>query len=96
MHRLSTYLVLVAITPTSLGVTAYVNNCEGSSRDFLIGNCYAAMDKINNTVFYTDQQQFSTKQCYMKYATNKSGLQPVSGAVIRDAARWILGNFELL
>ncbi|KAF9818972.1 hypothetical protein IEO21_02386 [Rhodonia placenta] len=71
---------------------AYNDNCKGSG---LCGNsirsdCEKAIDSVDASATYTDQAQFSVGHCYMIYATNGAGPQPVSGQTIINTANEIL------
>ncbi|KAI0633792.1 hypothetical protein C8Q77DRAFT_1056933 [Trametes polyzona] len=73
----------------------YGNNCKGSGLCPTVnihGDCLKAISLVNPHATYTDQAQFSTGHCYMKYATNGAGPQPVSGQVIIDTANTILNQ----
>ncbi|TFK54725.1 hypothetical protein OE88DRAFT_1642070 [Heliocybe sulcata] len=73
----------------------YGNNCDGSglcvSHD-ISGDCQTGLALINRDTTYTDQAQFSSGHCYIIYATNGAGPQPVSGQLIYDTANTILNN----
>ncbi|KAL5373722.1 hypothetical protein PMIN06_010863 [Paraphaeosphaeria minitans] len=71
---------------------AYSNNCKGS----LVGlneslkDCYNGLNRVDRGAQYSDQTQFSSGHCYIIYATNGAGAQPVSGQTIVDTATSIL------
>ncbi|KAJ5799064.1 uncharacterized protein N7518_001132 [Penicillium psychrosexuale] len=74
---------------------AYSSNCEGS---FVLDadlvsidkDCAKAISNIDTSATYNDGSQFSEGHCYLVYATNGSGDQPVSGQTIHDVAQSIL------
>ncbi|TFY62380.1 hypothetical protein EVG20_g6728 [Dentipellis fragilis] len=72
----------------------YHNNCDGSGfcSSAIIGNCRNAIGNVNAGATYSDQARFSVGHCYMIYATNNAGPQPISGQIIIDAANTILAN----
>ncbi|KAF9818975.1 hypothetical protein IEO21_02389 [Rhodonia placenta] len=79
-----------SITPVAL----YSNNCKGSGlcSDSIRNDCQQAIDNVNAGATYSDQAQFSVGNCYMIYATNGAGAQPVSGQTIIDTADTILSS----
>ncbi|KAH9891310.1 hypothetical protein C8Q73DRAFT_747268 [Cubamyces lactineus] len=89
MHAFTVLAALAALT------AEYGNNCNGSglctSRN-IRGDCAQAIASVNAGATYTDQAQFSVGSCYMIYATNGAGAQPVSGQVIINTANTILGT----
>ncbi|KAL1301834.1 hypothetical protein AAFC00_006019 [Neodothiora populina] len=88
MHA-NTIALILAISASAFG---YSNNCEGSSNSPDINDCYAALDNIDVGANYEDQAEFSTGSCYLVYATNGSGPQPVSGQTVHDIASNILAQ----
>ncbi|EYE99782.1 uncharacterized protein EURHEDRAFT_373693 [Aspergillus ruber CBS 135680] len=82
------------IASISLGAvaSAYDSNCEGSFIPIKKEQCIDALNNIDTTKTYKDQQEFSSGHCYLKYATNGSGDQDLSGQRIRDVAQNILDN----
>ncbi|KAI9059200.1 hypothetical protein FKP32DRAFT_1580372 [Trametes sanguinea] len=80
------------LTSSVSPIALYSNNCKGSLECSLsIGrDCARAIASVDQSATYNDQAQFSIGNCYMIYATNGAGDQPVSGAVIIDTARSIL------
>ncbi|KII83344.1 hypothetical protein PLICRDRAFT_32926 [Plicaturopsis crispa FD-325 SS-3] len=73
-------------------IALYSNNCKGSSfcSAGIEGDCENAIGTVAPSATYTDQTQFSYGNCYMIYATNGAGAQPVSGQVIINTANTIL------
>ncbi|KAL2852857.1 hypothetical protein BJY01DRAFT_244438 [Aspergillus pseudoustus] len=71
---------------------AYTNNRQGSSMNLNVGDCRAALDRIDRQRTYNDQAEFSVSNCYMIYATNGSGRRPVRGQIIYDIANAILNS----
>lgn len=49
-----------------------------------MNDCRRGMATIRGDTMYPDQSQFSFGHCYIKYATNGSGEQLVSGQTILD------------
>ncbi|TFK54726.1 hypothetical protein OE88DRAFT_950256 [Heliocybe sulcata] len=75
----------------------YGNNCKGSGlcpANYIANECRAGMALIDRGATYTDQAQFSNGHCYIIYATNGAGPQPVSGQVIYDTANTILNDCQ--
>ncbi|TFY51700.1 hypothetical protein EVG20_g10875 [Dentipellis fragilis] len=73
-------------------VALYSNNCSGSGlcSSSIDGDCEDAIATVNPGATYSDQAQFSVGNCYMIYATNGAGAQPVSGQTIINTANNIL------
>ncbi|TFY62174.1 hypothetical protein EVG20_g6803 [Dentipellis fragilis] len=70
-------------------VALYGNNCRGSGlcSSSIDGDCEDAIATVNPSATYSDQAQFSVGNCYMIYATNGAGAQPVlSNVVMANAA----------
>ncbi|KAI1343063.1 hypothetical protein F5Y15DRAFT_412730 [Xylariaceae sp. FL0016] len=73
------------------GTWAYNDNCKGSTLHPNINNCMWAMENnIDQGATYSDGQEFSFQDCYIKYATNGSGAQSISGADIYQTCRTII------
>ncbi|KAA1470662.1 hypothetical protein DENSPDRAFT_879879 [Dentipellis sp. KUC8613] len=75
-------------------IALYSNNCKGSglcSSD-IDDDCRSAINSVVAGDTYSDQAQFSVGHCYMIYATNGAGAQPVSGQTIINTANTILSN----
>ncbi|KAH9894827.1 hypothetical protein C8Q73DRAFT_645877 [Cubamyces lactineus] len=102
MRTFTILAALAALTVSSLATPAtsltkraadYSNNCKGSGLCGSIdirADCGKAIATVNAGASYTDQAQFSVGDCYMIYATNGAGDQPVSGQTIIDTANTIL------
>ncbi|TFK46810.1 hypothetical protein OE88DRAFT_1637690 [Heliocybe sulcata] len=76
-------------------IPLYGNNCEGSSvcSSYNIGSdCQGGLALINQGATYNDQAQFSNGHCYIIYATNGEGAQPISGSTIHSTASAIISN----
>ncbi|RDW93603.1 uncharacterized protein DSM5745_00925 [Aspergillus mulundensis] len=84
------FSTLINLGLIATGALAYTNNCKGSSNSPSITDCQAALRNIDTSATYNDQSQFSVGNCYMIYATNDAGEQPVSGQVLYDTAKSIL------
>ncbi|RWA07876.1 hypothetical protein EKO27_g7228 [Xylaria grammica] len=83
-------LLLAAVAATA--TQAYSNNCDGSFFSPTLGDCKTGLANINVYTQYSDHSQFSYGNCYIIYATNGAGAQPVSGQVILDTANNILNQ----
>ncbi|GAW17488.1 hypothetical protein ANO14919_069450 [Xylariales sp. No.14919] len=83
-------LLLAAVAATA--TQAYSNNCDGSFFSPTLGDCKTGLANINVYTQYSDHSQFSHGNCYIIYATNGAGAQPVSGQVILDTANNILSQ----
>ncbi|TFK54727.1 hypothetical protein OE88DRAFT_1598187, partial [Heliocybe sulcata] len=73
-------------------------SCVGSASCInhdITSDCQAGLALIQKGANYTDQAQFSSGHCYILYATNGDGPQPVSGQVIYDTANVILNNCDI-
>ncbi|KAF2966576.1 hypothetical protein GQX73_g7030 [Xylaria multiplex] len=81
---------LILATAAAATTQAYSNNCAGSAFSPSLSDCQAALGNINTGTSYSDQSQFSSGNCYVIYATNGAGPQPVSGQTILDTANAIL------
>ncbi|EYE99783.1 uncharacterized protein EURHEDRAFT_407782 [Aspergillus ruber CBS 135680] len=86
---LATFLVLAGSH-----VAAYNDNCNGSGAAFALipGDCDKARDSIDATATYKDGKEFSKGTCYVKYATNGSGDQPIKGQDIINTMNNIQQN----
>ncbi|KAI1158523.1 hypothetical protein F5B18DRAFT_656541 [Nemania serpens] len=68
---------LILATVAAATAQAYSNNCDGSFLSPSSSDCQAALGNINTGNSYSDQSQFSSGTCYVIYATNDAGPQPV-------------------
>ncbi|KAA1470657.1 hypothetical protein DENSPDRAFT_879875 [Dentipellis sp. KUC8613] len=98
---LASVLAIVAASPAANGnatsdAALYHNNCSGSGlcSSSIVGDCRNAIRGVNPGATYSDQAQFSVGHCYMIYATNNAGPQPISGQRIIDTANTILSNCD--
>lgn len=66
------------------------SSCDGSSLNPNLSECTAGLNGIDKGATYDDGAEFSVGSCYIKYATNKSGKQSLSGQVIYDTGKSIL------
>ncbi|KAI1636034.1 hypothetical protein F4809DRAFT_611096 [Biscogniauxia mediterranea] len=55
-------------------------------------DCEAAIRTINRDMQYSDQAQFSSGHCNIRYSTDGKGAQPVRGTTIADTANTILSQ----
>ncbi|KAI1145051.1 hypothetical protein F4825DRAFT_457905 [Nemania diffusa] len=76
------FMAAVAATATQ----AYSNKAD----------CVTGISHINPNTQYSDQAQFSSGDCYIIYATNNAGPQPISGQVLIDTANDILDECSSL
>ncbi|KAI1121502.1 hypothetical protein F5Y10DRAFT_288409 [Nemania abortiva] len=81
-------LLLAAVAATA--AQAYSNNCDGSLFSPTRSDCDTGVSHIDPGATYNDQAQFSSGNCYIIYATNGAGPQPVSGQVLINTANAIL------
>ncbi|RJE19783.1 hypothetical protein PHISCL_07881 [Aspergillus sclerotialis] len=88
--QLSKYLVLAASLATA--TLAYDSNCEGSFLPVSKEECAEAINNIDTTKNYSEDTEFSSGHCYLKYATNGGSDSEVSGQEIRDVAQNIIDN----
>ncbi|KAI1343062.1 hypothetical protein F5Y15DRAFT_412729 [Xylariaceae sp. FL0016] len=65
-------------------------HCKGSALSPKVGDCWSAIDGIDVSGTFVDQTEFSVGSCYVKYATNGNGDQPISGQTIKDTCNAIL------
>lgn len=63
--------------------------CEGSTIFPTPADCDAAVKNIADATMYSDQAEFSVNTCYVKYATNGAGPQPVPGSSIKSTINTI-------
>ncbi|KAI0014099.1 hypothetical protein F4779DRAFT_560716 [Xylariaceae sp. FL0662B] len=82
----------ILLAGLSATATAYSNNCQGSALSPSLSDCETGLRNINQGAQYVDQSQFSYGHCYIIYATNGAGAQPVSGATIYSTAMNILNQ----
>ncbi|CDM29947.1 hypothetical protein DTO013E5_8341 [Penicillium roqueforti] len=91
--QLIAYLI-GAVAPAMLAM-AYNDNCDGSLIPANKDDCLKAISNVDTSATYNDGSQFSEGECYLVYATNGSGDQPVSGQKIHDVAQAIVDNCDM-
>ncbi|KAL8754180.1 MAG: hypothetical protein Q9184_005197 [Pyrenodesmia sp. 2 TL-2023] len=79
----------LALTSFATTTLAY-NDCKGSSLFPNKRDCFVGLRTIDVAAKYIDQDEFSAGHCMIKYRTDGSGPQEVSGQVIRDTAKKIM------
>ncbi|KAJ5799063.1 uncharacterized protein N7518_001131 [Penicillium psychrosexuale] len=90
--------ILATFVAMGVHVVAYNNNCEGSGAAgiaLIPQNCINAKNAIDTSATYTDGTEFSKGNCYVKYATNGSGDQPISGQDIVNTMTTIMDSCDL-
>ncbi|RJE19782.1 hypothetical protein PHISCL_07880 [Aspergillus sclerotialis] len=83
------FSTLIALTVLAgRHAVAYNDNCDGSGAAgiaLIPADCNDARDSVDTMKEYKDGTEFSKGTCYVKYATNGSGDQAVSGQDIVNA-----------
>jgi hypothetical protein len=77
------FLLSFPLTPTS---------CIGSAIQPSLDSCLKGIASIGSTGVYSDQTQFTSGNCYIKYATNGKGSQPIGGQRLIGTANKILNE----
>lgn len=65
-------------------------SCKGSTFSPNIDACYAGLANIDVNADYDDGYEWSSCDCYMVYATNGSGEEPISGQTLKTITTNIL------
>ncbi|KAK3716797.1 hypothetical protein LTR37_006147 [Vermiconidia calcicola] len=90
MQRILSLLAALAVFNSSAVVSAYKDNCKGSSEKPKPEDCQLALDNIYGGEVYEDLAQFSEGTCFLQYDTNGSGAHPIDGWSIKEIAVAIL------
>ncbi|KAL8903157.1 MAG: hypothetical protein Q9207_004106 [Kuettlingeria erythrocarpa] len=84
--------IFLAIGVLAVGPEAWIDNCDGSSREIDANQCAGSFAHIDVNSTWIDGDKVTGNHCLITYQTEGYGVYPISGQLVRDTAGRIMST----
>ncbi|KAI4173486.1 MAG: hypothetical protein LQ346_008413 [Caloplaca aetnensis] len=84
--------ISLALGVLAAGPQAWVDNCDGSSRNIDPNQCAGTLAHIDLNSTWVDGSKVTGNHCLVTYQTDGYGVFPISGQLVRDTAGRIMST----